>query len=101
MLFRSKKAAPKYTEADIAHPDLFESLRNWRSAKASELDIAHFQILYQRVLINIVVELPDNLGSLKKIPGVGKMTIEKYGDEIVEQVCQYRKKHNITSLPTI
>lgn len=96
-----KKAAPKYTEADISHPDLFESLRSWRSAKASELDIAHFQILYQRVLINIVVELPDNLVSLKKIPGVGKMTIEKYGDEIVEQVCQYRKKHNITSLPTI
>lgn len=96
-----KKVAPKYTEADIAHPELFELLRSWRSAKASELDIAHFQILYQRVLINIVVGLPDTLVSLKKIPGVGKMTIEKYGDEIVEQVCQYRKKHNITSLPTI
>ena len=88
-----KKAPPKYTEADIAHPDLFESLRSWRSAKASELDIAHFQILYQRVLINIVVELPDTLVTLKKIPGVGKMTIEKYGDEIVAVVRDYRKKH--------
>ncbi len=100
-LKNKKKVAPKYTEADIAHPDLFESLRSWRSAKAKELDIAHFQILYQRVLINIVVELPDTLVSLKKIPGVGKMTIQKYGDEIVELVCEYRKKHNITSLPTI
>ena len=96
-----KKAAPKYTEADIAHPELFESLRSWRSDKAKELDIAHFQILYQRVLINIVVELPDSPTELKKIPGVGKMTMEKYGDDILRMVHEYRKKHNITSLPTI
>ena len=96
-----KKSPPKYSEEDITHPELFETLRQWRSDKAKELDVAHFQILYQRVLINIVVELPDSPTALLKIPGVGKMTMEKYGDEILGLVAAYRKEKNITTLPTI
>lgn len=97
-----KQQAPVYTESDIAHPELFETLRDWRTAKASELDVARFQILYQRVLIQIVVCLPDTLNDLSAIPGVGPKTIEKYGKEIVDHVRSYRKKHDIdaVSLPT-
>jgi len=93
-----KQQAPVYTESDIDHPELFETLKNWRTAKASELNVARFQILYQRVLIQIVVCLPDNLTDLRKIPGVGKKTIENYGKEIVEHVRSYRKKHGIESV---
>ncbi len=97
-----KQQAAAYTEADIDHPELFETLRDWRTAKASKLDIARFQILHQRVLIQIVVCLPDTLKDLKAIPGVGKKTIENYGKEIVEHVRDYRKKHGIEAvfLPT-
>ena len=90
-----KHQTPAYTESDIDHPELFEILRDWRTAKASELDIARFQILYQRVLIQIVVFLPDTQKDLLKIPGVGKKTIENYGKEIVEHVRAYRKKKGI------
>ncbi|HIP39306.1 MAG TPA: helicase [Desulfocapsa sulfexigens] len=93
-----KQEAQVYTESDIDHPELFEMLRDWRTAKASELDIARFQIMHQRVLIQIVVCLPDNLTDLLKIPGVGKKTIENYGKEIVEHVCRYRKKHGIEAV---
>lgn len=95
------KQAATYSEEDIDHPELFEILRDWRTAKAQELDIARFQILYQRVLIQIVVCLPDNAKELKKIPGVGKKTIEKYGEDILELVGAYRKKQGIetVSLP--
>jgi len=93
-----KQQAPAYTESDIEHPELFETLRDWRTAKAKELDVARFQVLYQRVLIQIVVCLPENPKELRAIPGVGKKTIQNYGKEILEHVCRYRKKHNIEAV---
>ena len=90
-----KRLPPEYTESDIAHPELFQTLKDWRSRKAKEEDVAHFQVLHQRVLILIVVCLPDNTADLRKINGVGKKIIEKYGEELVQLVSAYRKKHGI------
>ena len=90
-----KPQAPDYNESDIQHPELFRELRQWRSRKAREQNIAHYQILHQRVLIQIAVGLPDNRMDLKKIKGVGKKTLAKYGEELLEMVTAYRKKHGI------
>jgi superfamily II DNA helicase RecQ len=62
---------------------------------AKELGLAHYQILHQRVLIQIVVNLPGNRVDLKKINGVGKKTLENYGDDILALVAGYRKKNGI------
>ncbi len=93
-----KKAAPDYRESDISHPDLFETFKAWRKQKALNLGIAPFQILHQRVLIQIVVTLPDNRTALKKINGVGTQTIKKYGDDILSMVTAYRKEHQIETV---
>jgi DNA-directed RNA polymerase subunit F len=90
-----KRRPPAYTESDVAHPELFQTLKDWRSRKAKEEEVAHFQVLHQRILIQIVVCLPDNTADLRKINGVGKKTIEKYGEELVELVLDYREKHGI------
>jgi len=90
-----KRRPPAYTESDVAHPELFQTLKDWRSRKAREEEVAHFQVLHQRILIQIVVCLPDNTADLRKINGVGKKTIEKYGEELVELVLAYREKHGI------
>jgi len=90
-----KRRHPAYTESDVAHPELFQTLKGWRSRKAKEEEVAHFQVLHQRILIQIVVCLPDNTADLRKINGVGKKTIEKYGEELVELVLAYRKKYGI------
>jgi len=90
-----KRRPPAYTESDVAHPELFQTLKDWRSRKAKEEEVAHFQVLHQRILIQIVVCVPDNIADLKQINGVGKRTIEKYGEELVELVLAYRKKHGI------
>jgi len=90
-----KHQPPSFTESDIAHPELFLTLKDWRSQKAREQEIAHFQVLHQRVLIQIAVTLPDTLADLKKINGVGKKILEKYGNELVAQVLAYRKKNRI------
>ena len=81
---------PEYSEADVEHPELFKALKKWRAKKAKELDLAHFQILHQRTLIQIAVALPGNLIELRKIHGVGKMTVQKYGEELVGLVGEYR-----------
>jgi hypothetical protein len=93
-----KRRPPAYTESDVAHPELFQTLKDWRSRKAKEEEVAHFQVLHQRILIQIVVCLPDNIADLAKINGVGKKTIEKYGEELVKLVLAYRKKHGIKNV---
>jgi hypothetical protein len=90
-----KPGPPVYSESDIVHPELFRRLKEWRSRKAEQQEVAHFQILHQRVLIQIVVGLPDNAADLIKIKGVGKKTLEKYGDELLALVVAYRKEHGI------
>ncbi len=87
-----KSQTPDYSESDIEHPALFRRLKDWRSRMAGEKDLAQFQILHQRVLIQIVVNLPGSKNQLKKIKGVGKQTMAKYGDDILALVADYRKK---------
>ncbi|MEA3487300.1 MAG: helix-turn-helix domain-containing protein, partial [Thermodesulfobacteriota bacterium] len=93
-----KRRPPAYTESDVAHPELFQTLKVWRSRKAKEEEVAHFQVLHQQVLLQIVVCLPDNTADLKKINGVGKRTIEKYGEELIKLVSAYRKKQGIDTV---
>ena len=99
---RKKNPLPDYGESDIEHPELFQTLKDWRSSKAEEKELALFQVLHQRVLIQIVVCLPENITALKRISGVGKKTIQNYGEELVELVLAYRKIHGIDKvvLPT-
>ncbi|MEA1933433.1 MAG: helix-turn-helix domain-containing protein [Thermodesulfobacteriota bacterium] len=92
---KKRQPPPAYTESDVDHPELFQSLKDWRSQKAKEEEVDHFQILHQRVLILIAICLPDNTVDLRKIKGVGKKTVAKYGEEIVALVCAYRQKHGI------
>ena len=92
---KKKKRLPDYGESDIEHPELFQTLKDWRSHKAEEKEFALFQVLHQRVLIQIVVCLPENIIALKRISGVGKKTIQNYGEELMDLVLAYRKKHGI------
>ncbi len=100
---KGQATVPAYTEADIDHPELFETLRAWRAAKAKEAEVPHFQILHQKTLIQIVVNLPDTFKALMKIKGIGSKLAERYGDELVAMVSDYREKNNIVEviLPTV
>ncbi|MFP4481125.1 MAG: helix-turn-helix domain-containing protein, partial [Desulfohalobiaceae bacterium] len=92
---RKKPEAQEYTEEEISHPELFQALKQWRTAKAKELNLAPYQVLHQRVLVQIVVFLPQTLSELEKIRGVGAKTVAKYGQELIDMVAAYRSKHGI------
>ncbi len=93
-----KVVAPTYSEADIDHPDLFQTLKDWRSRKAQEEGIAHYRVLHQKTLIQIAVNLPDTLETLQEIKGIGKRLAERYGQELVAMVDAYRRQHHIDAV---
>jgi len=92
---RKKDFPPDYSESDIAHPELFQGLKDWRTRKARENNLKHFQVLHQRVLVQIAVSLPVTLADLMKIKGIGEKTAQKYGEELVALVAGYGKNHDI------
>jgi RecA/RadA recombinase len=92
----SKSApAPDYTELDIDHPKLFNQLKAWRTRQAKEAGVPAFQILHQKVLVQLAVALPKDEFALAKLKGVGPKTREKYGEALLEIVAAYRKENGI------
>ncbi len=95
---KKKDQEALYSEKDITHPELFITLKQWRSRKAEEESVAHFQIMHQKTLIQLVINLPDSIAALKKIRGIGPKLALKYGDELVEMISDYRREHHITEV---
>lgn len=95
---KDKKHNSLYRESDIGHKELFLTLKEWRAAKAREKEVALFQILHQKIIIQISIYLPETIDDLMKIKGVGRITAEKYGQELVDMVKEYRKRHKITKV---
>jgi uncharacterized protein YpbB len=101
----TKKLAKKtdtYSESDILHPELFKTLKEWRTEKAKTEGIAPFMVLHQKTLIQLVVHLPETIDQFEKIKGIGKKLSERYGTELVAIIAKYRSEHQIESviLPT-
>ena len=98
---RAPKPEPVYTEKDVGHPALFDTLKRWRNDRAATTNVQRYQVLHQKTLVQIAVRLPESISSLSKIHGIGKKKIADYGEELVRLVQDYRREHGITevSLP--
>lgn len=100
-LSEAPKAAKKKTSKekkaevpqDVLHPALFEALRAWRASKAAELGLPAYTILQQKALLGIANLLPDTLDFLLTIPYLGKKSVEKYGEELLALVHDYRQQN--------
>jgi len=75
---------------ELRHPVLFRLLQTWRAQQAEVLKVDHYRILHQKVLLNIAAELPDTTAALLAIKGVGKHTVDKYGEQIIAIVNEYQ-----------
>ena len=88
-----KKSKIKILEID--HPDLLDSLKNLRSELAFQEGIPNFQVFTQETLYALCEELPVTQAQLKKINGIGKVRLNKYGAEILELIKAYCIAENI------
>ena len=100
-LVPAKKSAKKSKEAklevpeDILYPNLYKHITTWRGKKAKEAGLPAYCILQQKAVLGIVNLLPDTPKALHRIPYLGKVSIEKYGDELLEIICRYMKDNDL------
>ena len=95
---RVRKAAVTYTEADVGHPELYERLREWRAARSRADGLPPFQVLHQKTLVQIAVHLPPTMEELRHIKGIGPRLLDRYGDELVALVADYRSRNKIDTV---
>lgn len=97
----AKKSAKKSKETklevpeDILYPNLYKSITTWRGKKAKEAGLPAYCILQQKAVLGIVNLLPDTPKALQRIPYLGKVSIEKYGNELLEIICRYMKDNEL------
>ena len=94
----SLPAKPQVTQIDsdnVEHPELLQALKDWRAKQAREEGVDHYRIMHQRVLLQIAAVLPDKEDALLCINGVGKHTVEKYGEQLIALVREYCREHNV------
>ena len=97
----AKKSAKESKETklevpeDILYPNLYKHITTWRGKKAKEAGLPAYCILQQKAVLGIVNLLPDTPKALHRIPYLGKVSIEKYGDELLEIICRYMKDNDL------
>ncbi|MBK1732884.1 helicase [Thiococcus pfennigii] len=89
---------PEAASDDTEHPTLLAALRRWRAEKAEAEERAgetRYRILTRAVLRQIANALPDSKEALRAVDGLGKRTVERYGEEILALVAEHCRQHGI------
>lgn len=81
------------TPSDIRYPLLYEELKEWRRNKSNELAIPAYAIIQQKALVGMANSLPDTMKALIDIPYFGKLSGQRYGEEILAVIHQYMEEH--------
>jgi len=68
------------SESDRA---LFQSFREWRTAKAREEGVPPYLILTNRQVVLLLKKRPESKTALTAIEDLGKGKVERYGDDIL------------------
>ena len=92
-LLRRRAATPaeagprrEVTPQNVSNPVLYERLRRWRTREAASRDLPQHQVLQLTVLHKIADRAPTTKAALRAIPGVGKITVERYGKDLLALV---------------
>jgi len=96
---QEKKTKPEFHKVDTVHPTLFAELKKWRYEESVERGVPAFRVGTNVMLQGIANVLPTDAKKLKKVKGVGKITLKLYGDKILEMVGQYMDENNIVQSP--
>ena len=81
--------------ANIPHPELYKSLRQWRDSLAEEWGVPVYLVLAQKSILELIQALPSNLLELEGIKGLGKTRIKQYGQQIIEIITNYCENNEV------
>lgn len=80
------------SEQDIAHPVLYNKLRQWRKETADEEGIPAFMVMHTKVLIAISNEMPSTTRELAAVKGFGPKKTQKYGEAVLNIINRCGKR---------
>lgn len=90
---RSANSMTDNIPTDILYPKLYKALQEWRRQKSAELTLPAYTILQQKALICMANSMPDTMKTLIDIPYFGKISAEKYGEELLAIIQHYIQEH--------
>ena len=100
VLQKDPKPKSKQKRAEVTstkHPKLFEELRELRNILAHSENVSHYQIFTQKSLFEMCEYFPLTDSELRKINGMGKVRVQKYGAEILDVIKKYATDNNLES----
>ncbi len=68
--------------------DRLAALHQWREEVASVADVAPFKVMGADAMLRLAREVPADLATLARVPGVGRATVRKYGAVLLELLRQ-------------
>ncbi len=88
---KQRTDAPVEVPSDILHPELYKRLVEWRREEAARLKLPAYTVLQQKAILGISNLLPGDAFALLRIPYLGKKSVEKYGEVLLQLVKEYRQ----------
>ncbi|WP_430411025.1 helix-turn-helix domain-containing protein [Kordia sp.] len=89
------KVVKRQIATSTTHEELFENLRLFRLSVSNSDNVPPFQIFTQKSLFEMCELLPTTAKQLRKVHGMGKVRVEKYGEEILEIIDDYVTQNNL------
>lgn len=93
----SSKSRKREIVNSTEHPILFEELRSLRTVLAHADDVPPYQVFTQKSLYEMCEFLPRTSKELRVIKDIGKLRLEKYGEEILRVINEYCETNDIVA----
>ncbi len=72
--------------------EIYEALRQWRSAKAAERGVPPYIIAHDNALKQVAMRRPDSLRKLLQVPGFGPKRVDDFGQDLLAIVADATAK---------
>lgn len=76
---------------DEADQTLFQALREKRTEIARDQNVPPYVIFHDRTLIELATARPNSLSQMAKIPGVGDVKLDRYGEAFLEVIAEQER----------
>jgi ATP-dependent DNA helicase RecQ len=83
---KSAKSGPPEDQLTGLDEQRFQDLRDWRKAKATELDVPAFVVFSDKTLKHLALANPQTLEELRRIYGISEAKVERFGPEILSRL---------------
>ena len=88
---RELKTKKKTSKDSAVDSDLLGLLKDWRKQKAQENSVPAYVILHDATLQELASQLPTELSQLAQIQGLGKVKIDRFGQELIQIIVSKGK----------